>query len=210
MKFFFIREIFTLKILSYQTEGTFRRKEWMPLTEEAIKRCLLERNADALDALRQEYERYCAAIIRGILADPADVEEVLSDVWMQVWTSIPPNDPDHLRLYVGRIARNLALNRLEYRNAGKRAALPMAELESVTPDRSLERQALRSALEGFLRQQKPEHRQIFLRRYWYGDDIAEIAVRFGCSSAKVTGILFRLRRKLQAYLEKEELYEGTK
>ena len=51
---------------------------------------------------------------------------------------------------------------------------------------------------------------MFLRRYWYGDDIAEIAARFGCSKTKVTGILFRLRRKLQAYLEKEELYEGTK
>jgi RNA polymerase sigma-70 factor (ECF subfamily) len=80
----------------------------------------------------------------------------------------------------------------------------------VTPDCALERQALRAALEAFLRQQRPEHRQMFLRRYWYGDDITEIAARYGCSQAKVTGILFRLRRKLKAYLEKEELYEGTK
>ena len=179
------------------------------MTEAEIKKSLLARNPDALETLRQEYERYCAAIVRGILPDRLDVEEVVSDVWMQVWTSIPPNDPDHLRLYVGRIARNLALNRLEYRNAGKRAALPMEELESVTPDRSLERQALRSSLEAFLRQQKPEQRQIFLRRYWYGDDVAEIAARFGCSQAKVTGVLFRLRRRLKAHLEKEELYEGT-
>ena len=180
------------------------------MTEAEIKKKILDRDAGALEALRQEYERYCAAIVRGILSDPADVEEVLADVWMQVWTSIPPNDPEYLRLYVGRIARNLALNRLEYRNAGKRAALPLEELESVTPDCALERQALRSALEAFLRQQRPEHRQMFLRRYWYGDDIMEIAARYGCSQAKVTGILFRLRRKLKAYLEKEELYEGTK
>ena len=180
------------------------------MTEDVIKRALFARDTGALEALQQEYGRYCAAIVRGILADPGDVEEVVSDVWMQVWTSIPPNQPEHLRLYVGRIARNLALNRLEYRNAGKRAALPMGELDSVTPDCALERQALRTALEAFLRQQRPEHRQMFLRRYWYGDDVAQIAARYGCTKTKVTGILFRLRRKLQAYLEKEELYEGTK
>ena len=180
------------------------------MTEAEIKERLLARDTDSLDALRREYERYCAAIVRGILLDPADVEEVVADVWMQVWTSIPPNRPEHLRLYVGRIARNLALNRLEYRNAGKRAALPMEELESVTPDRTLERQAMRDALETFLRQQRAEHRQMFLRRYWYGDDVAQIAARFGCSRTKVTGVLFRLRRKLKAYLEKEEPYDGTK
>ena len=179
------------------------------MTESTIIELLQRRDPGALTALQREYARYCAAIARGLLSDEGDVEEVVSDVWMQVWTSIPPNDPDHLRLYVGRIARNLALNRLEYRNAGKRAALPMGELESVTPDCALERQALRTALEAFLRQQRPEHRQMFLRRYWYGDDVAQIAARYGCTKTKVTGILFRLRRKLKAHLEKEELYEGT-
>ena len=175
------------------------------MTEEEIKEKLQARNAGALEALRQEYERYCAAIVRGILSDPADVEEVVSDVWMQVWTSIPPNEPEHLRLYVGRIARNLALNRLEYHSAGKRAA-PLQELTGLTPDRNLEHQALKDALERFLRQQKPLHRQLFLRRYWYGDSIEELTARFGCSKAKATGILFRLRRNLREYLEKEDLY----
>ena len=178
------------------------------MTEAEIKKSLLARNPDALETLRQEYERYCAAIVRGILSDRLDVEEVISDVWMQVWTSIPPNQPEHLRLYVGRIARNLALNRLEYHSAGKRAA-PLEELTGLTPDRNLERQALKDALERFLRQQKPEHRQMFLRRYWYGDSIGELAVRFGCTKARATGILFRLRRKLREYLEKEDLYVGT-
>ena len=178
------------------------------MTEAEIKERLLARNADALDAQRREYESYCAAIVRGILLDPADVEEVVSDVWMQVWTSIPPNHPEHLRLYVGRIARNLALNRLEYQSAGKRSA-PLMELQTVTPDRNLEHQALKDALEHFLQQQKPLHRQLFLRRYWYGDSIEELSARFGCSKAKATGILFRLRRKLQEFLEKEDIYRGT-
>lgn len=175
------------------------------MTEEKIKQMLLERKPDALEELRNQYGRYCSAIAAGILSDSSDVEEVVADVWMQVWTSIPPNRPEHLRLYVGRITRNLALNRLEYLGAGKRAALPVHELETAAPDRNLEQQALRDGLEAFLRRQKPEHRQIFLRRYWYGDSVAQIARWCGCSQAKVTGVLFRLRRKLRDYLEKEEL-----
>ena len=178
------------------------------MTESTIIELLLARDPGALTALQTEYARYCAAIAGGLLSDPADVEEVVADVWMQVWTSIPPNQPEHLRLYVGRIARNLALNRLEYHSAGKRAA-PLEELAALTPDRNLERQALKDALERFLRQQKPEHRQMFLRRYWYGDSIEELTARFGCTKARATGILFRLRRKLRETLEKEDLYVGT-
>ena len=178
------------------------------MTESTIIELLLARDPGALTALQTEYARYCAAIAGGLLSDPADVEEVVADVWMQVWTSIPPNRPEHLRLYVGRIARNLALNRLEYHSAGKRAA-PLEELAALTPDRNLERQALKDALERFLRQQRAEHRQMFLRRYWYGDSIEELAARFGCTKARATGILFRLRRKLREYLEKEDLYVGT-
>ena len=180
------------------------------MTEEQILSMLLQRRSAVLEELRQQYERYCTAIVSGILDNQADVEEVVSDVWMQVWTSIPPNKPEHLRLYVGRIARNLALNRLEYLGAGKRAALPVQELESAVPDRSLERQMLRDALERFLRELKPEYRQMFLLRYWYGDSIEDIAARFGCTQTRVTGVLFRLRRNLRRFLEKEELYEGTK
>ena len=208
--FFFFHEIFPGAFLSYQTEGSFTERKWMPLTEEQIKQLLLARDPAALEGLRERYGRYCGAIAAGILADPSDVEEVVADVWMQVWTSIPPRNPEHLRLYAGRIARNLALNRLEYRSAGKRAALPVEELEAAVPDRTLERQALRDALEAFLRDQKPEYRQMFLRRYWYGDSIEELAARFGCSQTKVTGILFRLRQKLRDHLEKEEVYVGTK
>ena len=177
------------------------------MTDEMIIGLLLDRDPAALEALQSQYGRYCAAIVSGLLADREDVEEVVADVWMQVWSSIPPNRPEHLRLYLGRIARNAALNRLDYRNADKRSG-PLEELCTVTPDRNWERQALRGALEEFLRALKPEYRQIFLRRYWYGDGVEEIARRFGCSRVRVSGILFRLRGQLKAHLEKEELYEG--
>lgn len=174
------------------------------MTQDKFITRLLDRDETVLEELEREYGRYCAAIAVGILEDPGEIEQVVNDVWMQVWSSIPPNRPDHLRLYIGRIARNLALNRLEYLQAGKRAALPVEELEAVTPDRNPDRLALKDALEAFLRGLKPEYRQMFLRRYWFGDSVDEVARRFGCTRTRVTGILFRLRRQLKEHLEKEE------
>lgn len=174
------------------------------MTDEEIIAGLLARNHRVLEALEQRYQGYCAAIASGLLADSGEVEQILNDTWMQVWTSIPPNQPVHLRLYVGRITRNLALNRLDYLNAQKRA-VPLEELCAVAQDLYLERRVLQDALERFLRRQKPEHRRIFLRRYWYGDSVEEIASALGCSRVRISGILFRLRNKLRKDLEQEEL-----
>lgn len=185
------------------------------MTEVQLMELLEARDPAALAELQGQYSRYCAAIAGSILADPSETEQILNDVWMQVWSSIPPARPEHLRLYVGRVARNLALNRQDYLRAKKRAQDPVSleELTTAVPDPDIrldpDRQALKDALERFLRGLKPEHRQMFLRRYWYGDSVEEIARRFGCSQSRVNGILFRLRKRLKEFLKKEDLDYGS-
>lgn len=179
------------------------------MTEEKLIEALTDRDEAALVELERQLGRYCGAVAGGILADAGEVEQVLNDTWMQIWSSIPPNNPKHLKLYAARITRNLALNRLDYLKAGKRSALPVEELCAVQPDRNLDRQALKDALERFLRGLKPEYRQMFLRRYWYGDSLEEIARCFATPRSRVNGILHRTRRQLKDFLTKEELDDGT-
>ena len=57
-----------------------------------------------------------------------------------------------------------------------------------------------------LRTLTPENRMVFLRRYWYVDTIAEIAVRYGLSESAVQMRLSRTRAKLCTYLEKEGIF----
>lgn len=63
--------------------------------------------------------------------------------------------------------------------------------------------AFREAINGFLGTLSREKRDMFLRRYWYLDSIADIARRFGLSESKVKTTLFRCRNHLREYLEKE-------
>ena len=106
------------------------------------------------------------------------------------------------------MCRNLALDRLDRRSAQKRAGeLLTAELETCVPPalqgRDTAQEALGEALTAFLESLPADQRWVFLRRYWFGDSIRDIARRYGYGESKVKVLLLRLRRRLRAYLEKE-------
>ena len=67
--------------------------------------------------------------------------------------------------------------------------------------RRLEENELREAINGFLAKLPEEQRNLFLRRYWYLDSIADIARRFACSESKVKTTLLRCRKRLREHLE---------
>ena len=170
------------------------------------------RDETAIEAASREYGAYCAAIARGILDDQGAAEECVNDTWLRCWQSIPPQRPRSLKGYAGRIAHNLALSALRGSNAQKRGGgqvqLALDELSEVvsggeTPEGALDRQAFRTALDGFLAQLRPQDRDLFLRRYWYLDSVEQLAGRFRMSKTQVTTTLHRLRIKLRVHLEQE-------
>ncbi len=171
---------------------------------------LLERRDErALELLRASYGEYCHAIIIRLLGDEQEAEEALSDVWMQVWNTIPPTRPRHLKAYLAKTARNIAINRIRRDCTVKRSASTVAleELSECLPDKSWQdrerSEEVREALNGFLSKLPREERTIFLRRYWFGETVPEIAREFHYSESKVTSLLHRLRKRLKNHLERE-------
>ena len=124
---------------------------------------------------------------------------------------MPPERPGALRAWLGRITRNLSLDRwkagrTQSRGAGMETLL--GELDECIPDhrgpeQAAEERALAECVSAFLRGQTADNRYIFLRRYWYGEDIAAIAKRLDCGESRVKSVLFRTRKALRAFLEKE-------
>lgn len=165
----------------------------------------------AISAAMERYRSYCLTIARKILPDERDAEECVQDVCMRLWDTIPPQQPRSLGAYLAQITRNLALDRYAYNHAEKRStALTTAfeELEpfltgSSDPAAHSEKEDFRHLLNGFLRQLPKEKRIIFVRRYFYGDSIREVANFCKCTEGKVRTILFRVRNDLKIILEKE-------
>ena len=136
-----------------------------------IVELLEQRNPQGLEVLQTKYGAWCRSILTGILQNPEDVQEALNDLWLQVWNAIPPAKPQCLQAWLGKIARNTALNYIKYRQAQKRDGLTVLfdELSECLPDPGWEREnrsrELRESMGRFLRSCKPLERQMFLRRY---------------------------------------------
>ena len=145
-----------------------------------------------------------------ILADAQDAEECANDTYLGVWNSIPPNRPEPLRPYVCRIGRNIALNRLRSNTAQKRSGyeLSLDELSGcISAPNQDDGLALGRAIDAWLDTLNKENRAIFLRRYWFGDSVKDIATALHMKENAVSVRLSRLRDSLKAYLIKEGYYE---
>lgn len=167
------------------------------------------RAEEAVIRLAEKYGAMCRTIAQRVLWDQRDSEECVNDTWVQTWNTIPPQRPAYLGGFVGRITRNLALNRLAYNRAQKRDSTleeTFGELSESLPDPGntmTDAVTFHDFLNRFLRQQGEESRRYFLRRYWYGMSVQEIARECGVGEEKVKSALFRTRNKLRQAMEKE-------
>lgn len=169
---------------------------------------LLERRDErGLSLLQETYRDYCYSIIYHLLRDHDQTEEALSDVWLKIWNSVPHTRPDHLQAYLAKTARNTAIHYVKHNTAQKRGSMTVLldELEECIPDPRWECDAehLKELLRKFVHSLSPEDRTVFLRRYWYGDTIEELSASTGETHSKITGMLFRTRKKLRKYLKTE-------
>lgn len=182
-----------------------------------IKRWSLyfDRDERALKETADRYNAYCFSIAHNILNNTEDASECVNDVWLAAWNAIPPHRPQVLQTFLGKLARNISLKKWRAQHADKRGGgeLPLVYEElsdciraNISVEQEVEASALARYIDRFLDGLSPLERAIFLRRYWYFDDIHSIAKRYRFTDAKVKSMLLRLRRKLATALQKEGLY----
>lgn len=182
------------------------------MEDEKIVELYWQRSSEAIAETSRKYGAYCMRISMNILANREDSEENVSDTYLRVWNSVPPQRPRFLAAFLGRIARNLALNRRAAANAEKRgggeAELSLEELAECLPSGSepqseAESAAFSRVLSDFLRTESKDARQVFLQRYFECRPVAQIAGHFGFSESKVKSMLMRTRTRLAQYLIRE-------
>lgn len=187
------------------------------MTDEAIVALYFARDEAAISESDRKYGAYCTKIAMNILGDVSDSEECVNDTWLGAWRSIPPKSPANLAAYLGKITRNLSINRHQMRHAEKRVinefALSLNELDecipgspSAEPDVCAEQ--VGASISAFLHAQKDLERRIFVRRYFFCEAIAELATQFDMSESRVKSMLFRMRVKLRKHLESDGIFVG--
>ena len=183
----------------------------MCLKDHEIVELFFERSEQAITELILKYGAAIRNVASNILRNPQDMEECQSDTYLRVWNQIPPTRPNYLGAYVCRIARNVCLKRYHENTAQKRNShydVALEELEATIPalstvESDYDAKELTQYLNAFLKDLSREDRYLFMRRYWYGDGVSEIARNLNISAHTASVRLFRLRQKLQTYLQKE-------
>ncbi|MBW8382601.1 MAG: RNA polymerase sigma factor [Youngiibacter sp.] len=177
-----------------------------------------ERSESAISETPRKYGRYCYSISNNILHSAEDAEECVNETYLRAWNAMPPARPNRLSLFLGKITRNLSLNRYKGYNTEKRGfsemPLVLSELNDCIPSSSdveqeVDHLLLLEALNNFLGEQPSIKRIIFVQRYWYLIPVKDLAKMHGRSESQTKSMLFRMRNELKAYLEKEGLIYET-
>ena len=182
------------------------------MEDQAIIDLYWARKEQALEESDRKYGGFCRTIAYNILHSLEDSEECVNDTWLRAWNTMPPQRPGVLQAFLGRITRNLSLDRYKAARADKRGGgqrpLALEELGDCIPsaasvEEALALEELTRLLDRFLRALPERECCIFLRRYWYVDGTKEIARRYDMAEGSVKSTLYRTRQKLRAALEKE-------
>lgn len=178
------------------------------MDDRGIVALYLRRDETAIWQTAEKYGHRLRALAYGIVNDLQTAEECENDTYMEAWNTIPPYEPsDYFYAFLARITRHISLNRCRDRDRLKRSAFISelsAEMEQCipAPDNAACRMddlSLETALNAFLGGLDAEKRNIFVRRYWYLDSVADIAKRYGISESNE--LLDKLERIDPAYIE---------
>ncbi len=181
------------------------------MNDNEIIELFMERSETAISQTEKKYGKYCYYIAHNILHNKQDSEECVNDTYLRAWNAIPPKRPNNLATFLGKITRNLALDKYKYNNSEKRgngqSVLALDELNECIPaendiEKAVSDKELAATLNSFLAGLPKEKRQVFVRRYWYLCSISEIANDYAISESKTKVMLLRTRKELKYYLEK--------
>lgn len=179
------------------------------MTDEQILELYFTRDESAIAETKNSYGKLMRSVAYNILKNTQDAEECENETCLKAWNSIPPTRPQRLCAYLCKITRRTALDRYDYNNAAKRGkALPIDELAECiasagcAEDR-LSESLLTDLLNDFLSKSDYNNRVIFVKRYWFGESISNIAKSLHVSESMVKSRISRTLKQLREHLKKE-------
>lgn len=181
------------------------------MEDNQIVQLYLARNEAAIGETDKKYGSFCKYIAKNVLTLLEDVEECVNDTFLMAWNRIPPVIPESLKAFLGKITRDLAITKYRANHAAKRYSgmdVMLDELEEILPstvsvEESIEQSELTDIINKWLATLSADDRAIFIKRYWYGESVKEIAFNYGCTQNNMAQKLFVMRKALKNTLEKK-------
>lgn len=170
-----------------------------------------QRDEAAISETDHKYGVFCHNLALNVLSINADAEECVNDTYLQAWNSIPPQRPNKLGVWLGRVVRNIAINLWNKKHRQKRYVgieQLLDELENCIPspqtlEREIEEKELTEVINKWLLSLSRDDRILFTRRYWNGEALNKLAKEYAVTPGRLAKRMYKLRQDLKLTLEQE-------
>lgn len=176
---------------------------------------VLDGDVNAFEALVKEYEKNVYNLALRMTGNAEDAADMSQEAFIKAYNSLSNFRGDSkFSVWLYRIVSNLCLDLLRSKKRrptvslsaenddGEEVELDVAD-ESQSPETLLERKLTREAVRNGLESLPPEHREILLLREIQGLSYEEIAQALTLEAGTVKSRIFRARKKLCAFLQKD-------
>ena len=167
----------------------------------------------ALDRIMDKFTPYLSTVVWNVMGSAAslqDVEEVVSDAYLSLWTHRDTLDPEKgVKSWLAAAARNRGIDRMR---TSPPSPLPLEDAGPAggpSPEEELERRAFAEALLHAVQALPPPDNELVYRFYYEEERLRDIARDLGLSVPAAKSRLCRARQKLKAILTKGGLADGT-
>jgi RNA polymerase sigma factor (sigma-70 family) len=179
--------------------------------DKKIIELLFERNENGLKELTKKYDLLIKKIAYGILNNNSDTEECVNDTYLKVWSTIPPYKPDYLKPFLCKIIRQLSIDKYRFNHRGKRNKNQNISLNDLdyeisdnkNVDDEFNSKLLIEYINNFISDLDVVSQTLFIRKYFLFEETKTLSKRFNLSENYIDVKLFRVRKKLKKYLERE-------
>ena len=181
-------------------------KEVSALNDKKIISAIINRDEQMLAFVVQKYSKLLWKIAASILINAAsiqDVEECVADVFIYLWQHPEKYDPNKAKLsaWLSVIARTKAIDR--YRQNIRKRELPMDEIaaEGLVHAEVAVIDAEKEKLLSCIGELDEKEKELIIRRYYYEQKPAEIAVVLEIPKKQVENKLYYAKQKLKRMME---------
>ena len=175
--------------------------------DEDLVVCLREGDTQAFDILYERHSARLLGYLRQMVRDADHAQDLLQDVFLRLierGDTIDARRPFSRWLYA--VAHNLCCSALRHTRVRQdtEAAVSMelrhqaSQTQARPPDKALDEERFRSALDEAVACLDPQRRSVFLLRYEQGWPVADIGAAVGCPAGTVKSRLFYATRALAA------------
>ena len=176
------------------------------MKDDKLVKLIKSRPNDGLNAAIDTYAPLVKTIVARIIGfdNKRDIEECISDVFVELWKSIDnfDNKKGILKNYLISISRNVAINYYR-RKLNKHELIPIEENEidfDIDIDKDLYTSINKTIIQDTLDELGEPDREIFIRRYFLYESVNEIASNLDVNSKLVENKLYRGKAKLKKIL----------